>query len=161
MSYDDLAKLAQLRDSGAITLDEYDLEKRKILQSSNPAAATAYWGMDERTYCMLLHLSQLAGFIIPFAGIVMPIVKWVMYKDQNDFIAANGRHAVNWAISEIIYLIISAVLILVIIGIPLLIGVGICGIVFAILAAVKAKDGIVWKYPMAIPFISVPPAAAR
>ena len=32
------------------------------------------WGMELNAFCMLMHLSQLAGFLIPLAGFVLPVV---------------------------------------------------------------------------------------
>jgi uncharacterized Tic20 family protein len=40
----------------------------------------------------------------------------------------------------------------VLIAIPLLIALGVIGIIFSIVAAIKANNGEVWKYPLAITF---------
>ena len=52
------------------------------------------------------------------------------------------------------HLLISIALCFVIVGFVLLPIVAILGIVFPIIAAVKANEGRAWKYPLAIPFIS-------
>jgi uncharacterized Tic20 family protein len=38
----------------------------------------------------------------------------------------------------------------------MLIALVICGIIFTIIGAVRANDGIAWSYPMSIRFFSVP-----
>jgi len=45
-------------------------------------------------------------------------------------------------------------LFVVLIGIPLLIALAILAIVFPIVAAIKANNGQVWKYPLSIPFFN-------
>lgn len=40
------------------------------------------WGMEENTFLMMMHLSQFAAFLVPGAGIVLPIVMWAANKDQ-------------------------------------------------------------------------------
>ena len=152
MKYDDLQKLNELKASGAITEEEYEAEKKKIL--GGQTAAGQYWGMNERQYCMCLHLAQFANCIVPSLGWILPIVMWVVYKDQNEFINHNGKMAVNWIISSFIYFLVLIPLCLIIIGIPFAVGLGIASVVFIIIAAIKAADGQVWKYPLSIGFFS-------
>ena len=60
---------------------------------------------------------------------------------------------VNWIISGIIYAILCCLLIIVIAGMPLLIALFVVGIIFPIVGAIKANDGIVWNYPLTITFL--------
>jgi len=106
-----------------------------------------------REWCMLLHLSLLAGHMVALGGIIAPIVIWQTKKDEFPEIDVHGKNAMNWLITWIIYMALSVVLAFVVIGIPLLIIGGIAGIVFPIIAGVKANEGKVWKYPLAIPFL--------
>jgi uncharacterized Tic20 family protein len=96
----------------------------------------------------------LAVLIVPIAGIVLPVVIWQIKKDELPGMDAHGKNALNWIISELIYLVIAIVLTFVLIGIPLLAALCIAGIAFPIVAAVKANNGEVWKYPLAIPFLT-------
>lgn len=107
-----------------------------------------------REWAMVLHLSLFAGHSIPFGGIIAPILIWQMKKDELPKLDQHGKNAMNWVISSIIYAIICVPLCFVIVGIPLLIVLGVLGIVFPIVAAVKANEGTAWKYPLAIPFFS-------
>ena len=66
----------------------------------------------------------------------------------------HGKNAVNWLISFILYAAISGALCFVLIGFVLLPVVLILNIVFPIIAAMKANEGRVWKYPLAIPFLT-------
>lgn len=154
MSYQDLEMLNNLREKGAITEEEYQREKEKILGGQPYFTGNEYWGMDLNTYCMLMHLAQFAGMVLPLAGLVLPIVMWQANKDKNAQIDEHGKNVVNWILSFILYVIGSAILCAILIGIPLLIAVGICDIVFIIMGAMKAKEGIAWKYPLSIRFFN-------
>ncbi len=119
------------------------------------------WGMDVNTFCMAMHLSQFAGFIVPFAGLVLPIVMWATNKDNHPIVDRHGKVILNWIISALIYGIISAILSIIFIGVLGFIALAICGIIFAILGAVKANEGIVWSYPLSIRFFPVEPGPAE
>lgn len=114
-----------------------------------------YWGMELDTYCMVLHLSQFLNFLFPCLGYVMPIVLWVCNKDNNLKIDAHGKIVLNWLISEFIYIVASVILCLIVIGVLGVIAVLVMGFVFPIIGAVKASNGILWKYPLSIPFFKV------
>ena len=106
-----------------------------------------------RNWAVLIHLSALLGFIIPFGNILAPLVIWLIKKEESPFIDDQGKEAVNFQISMTIYAIISAILIVIIVGFVLLIAVGILEIIFIIIAAVNASNGVKYRYPLSIRFI--------
>jgi len=108
---------------------------------------------QERTWGLIVHLSALAGFIVPFGHIIGPLVVWLIKKDESPIVDDQGKEAINFQISMTLYAVIAAILILVIIGIFLLIGIGILDIVLVIIAAVKANAGEKFRYPLTIRFI--------
>lgn len=111
------------------------------------------WGMEFHAFCMLMHLSQLLNIILPFVGVIMPIVMWATNRDKSPIIDDHGKVIVNWLISATIYSIISTLLIAIGIGVLLLLALGICSLVFAIIGGLKANDGVVWQYPLSIRFL--------
>lgn len=108
---------------------------------------------ESRQWAMFMHLSQLANFVIPLAGVIAPIVMWQTKKDQLEGVDAHGKVIVNWLISSFIYSIGCAILSIILIGIPMLIALGVLAIGFPIYGAIKANDGEVWPYPLSIKFI--------
>lgn len=76
--------------------------------------------------------------------------RWWMKKDESDFIAEQAKEAMNFQISMTLYFLVSILLIFVVIGIPVLIGVVFFDIVMTIVAAVKANEGEVYRYPFTI-----------
>jgi uncharacterized Tic20 family protein len=146
---DELQKLEELHRSGAISSDEFTSAKAKLL-SGQPESLE----QQTREWAMLLHLSLLAGFVLPLAGLVVPIVIWQWKKSELPGIDVHGKNALNWIISEIIYVAISVMLVFVIIGIPMLIALGLVAVIFPIIAGIKANNGEVWKYPLTITFFN-------
>ena len=111
------------------------------------------WGMELSSYCMLMHLSQFAGIIVPFGGIALPIIMWATNKDKSSIIDQHGKNILNWMISFYIYVSISAILILLIVGIFALIALCLVAVIFAIIGAIKANNKEIFNYPLSITFI--------
>ena len=157
---DEIEKLQKLRESGALSDEEFEKAKKDLLEKSQPESgnvseATPAMSSDEKTWAMFIHLSQFCGYIIPLAGLIVPIVLWQIKKDELPGIDRHGRIVANWVFTEIIFAIIFVILILVIIGIPLLIILGILGIIYPIVGAVKASNGETWPYPCSIRFFNL------
>jgi uncharacterized protein len=108
---------------------------------------------DTRKWAMLCHIAGLAGFIIPFAGLVAPLVIWLLKKEEHPFIDEQGKEAVNFQISMAICMFVSGLLTLVLIGWLLLLPLVLFDIVMCIIAGMKANDGVAYRYPVAIRLI--------
>jgi len=155
MKYEDLKILAELREKGSITEEEYEREKAKILNEEEKSDTQGgfkkpLFGLDEKSYLTLMHISQLAGFLAPLIGFIIPLIMWIANKEVNPKVDKHGKNIMNFIISFIVY---TAILCITIIGIPLAIVVGILYIVFVIIAAIKVNNGEDWKYPLTIEFI--------
>lgn len=118
-----------------------------------PMQASSLVTPDQRQMGMFLHLSQLAGLIVPFAGIIVPIVLWQTQKEKIPALDAHGKMVANWMISAVIYALVSIPLMIVFVGFFTLLAVAILHIVFPIMGAVKANNGELWDYPLTIKFI--------
>ncbi len=108
---------------------------------------------EANQWAMFVHFSLFAGYLIPLAGLILPIILWQIKKDQYPFVDIHGKIVVNWIISLIIYSAISAVLVFFLIG---FIGLAILcaiSIIFPIIGGIKANQGEVWEYPLSIRFI--------
>ena len=108
---------------------------------------------EQKQTGMFLHLSQLLNFVIPFGGIVAPILIWQFKKDEIPALDAHGKMVTNWIISAAIYGVVSAVLCIVLIGFLGLLALFIMGIVFPIIGAIKANNGEFYEYPLTIKFL--------
>ncbi|MDR1962699.1 MAG: DUF4870 domain-containing protein [Planctomycetaceae bacterium] len=101
---------------------------------------------------MLLHLSLLLLFVVPPLGVAIPIVLWAINKDKNSQVNQHGKIILNWLASFGIYFVASILLAFVGIGLLTILALAVVGFVFPIIGGIKANDGILWKYPLSIPF---------
>jgi uncharacterized Tic20 family protein len=108
---------------------------------------------EERMWAMFCHLGALAGWLIPPANIIAPLVVWLLQKEQFPLVDDQGKEALNVQISVMIYAVISAVLVLVLIGIVLLAALAIFTVMVTVMGAIKANDGVAYRYPLCIRFI--------
>lgn len=111
-----------------------------------------FWGMNENTFCMLMHLSQFAAG--SGLGVILPIVMWATNKDQSPTIDRHGKNIFNFMLSILIYGFVSGILCIFLVGFLMLAALAIVYIVFPILAAVKANNGEYWEYPLCIRFFT-------
>lgn len=108
---------------------------------------------EERTWAMFCHLGGFAGFIVPFGGIIAPLVIWLTKKEDSSLVDDQGKESLNFQISLIIYYVVGGLLSLVVIGFLILAALVIFQIIFLILAATKANNGERFRYPLSIKFI--------
>lgn len=106
---------------------------------------------DERTWGMLSHLAAFAGLVVPFAGAILgPLLVRVAWRDRSPFVAGHAREALNFNLSVVLACVVCWLLTFVFIGI--LLGVAVfCGwIALTILAAVRASEGLPYRYPLTL-----------
>jgi len=112
---------------------------------------------DARTWAMLCHLSGVAGLspLLPVVGAVVgPLVIWQLKRDEFEFVDEQGRRAVNFQISMLLYAFAGLFLCLpVSFLMPLVLyAVVVVDLIFLIIAAVKANHGEHYRCPLTIRF---------
>ncbi len=134
------------------------MNEMKDAASATPATVSP----DERQWAMFAHLSALLGGLVTsgWAGsigfFIGPLVIWLMKKDTMPFVDDQAKEALNFAITVSIACLVLLVLTLVTLGIgalltvPLFAVIGIGALVLVIIAAMKAKEGIAYRYPFAL-----------
>jgi uncharacterized Tic20 family protein len=112
---------------------------------------------DQRTWAMIAHLSAFAYYITGIGHILGPLIVWLSKRDGNPFVDDQAKEALNFQISITIYVIAAVIMcltvILAVIGIPILIGIHAFQIICIIIAAIKANDGVAFRYPLSLRFI--------
>ncbi len=112
------------------------------------------YSKEERTYAMLCHIVAFGGFFVPIVGnIVLPLVIWMIKKDNMPLVDDQGKESVNFQISISIYVLISSLLSTVFVGIPFLIAIIIFDIIQIIVAGMAANDGRAYRYPLCMRFV--------
>ena len=104
---------------------------------------------DARTMALLAHILGI------FTSFVVPLIIWLVKKDDDEFIADQAKEALNFHITVIIAYFAITVIAVVTMGIgfvlyPVL---GISVLVLGIIAGLKANDGIAYRYPCTIRLI--------
>jgi uncharacterized Tic20 family protein len=107
----------------------------------------------ERNWAMLCHLSAFAGFFFPFGAIIGPLICWLSRKDESVWVDQNGKSALNFQLSMLLYMVLTLPLFIIIVGIPIMAFLLVLKIICIIIASVKASKGEEFKYPITIPFI--------
>jgi len=154
---DELQKFQQLRESGALTEEEFQRNKARLLAEAEAPEALPQAAADPqreaRQWAFFLHLSQYAHVMVPLGGIILPVVLWRLKKDDLSGVDAHGKNVVNWAISMCLYMLVGIPLCFVLIGIPFVILLAIAGLVCPLIGAIKASNGETWHYPGTIMFL--------
>jgi uncharacterized Tic20 family protein len=104
---------------------------------------------NDRLWITISHLSLFFG-----AGILLPLIIYLVKKADSPVVASQSREALNFHISVYLYVVLAAALSVVFIGIPLLFVIGIGSLILSVLAAVKSVDGNEYRYPLTIRFVS-------
>lgn len=121
---------------------------------AQPTEMSTEANKDARMWAMFCHLAGLAGLVVPVVGcIVGPLIFWQIKKDDFPFVDEQGKEAVNFQISMLIYGIVAGLLCFACIGFVLAPAVAIFDIVFLLIAAVKSNNGFHYRYPLTIRFI--------
>ena len=98
---------------------------------------------DARGWSVAAHLLPLVGVYILGALFI-----WLIKRDEDPFVEFNSREALNFQLSMLIYGLVSALLVIVLIGIVLILAVGVFSFVMVIVAAVRAANGELYRYPL-------------
>jgi len=71
----------------------------------------------ERNLSALIHASTFSRFLIPFGNFIIPLVLWTANKNDYEYVDHNGKQALNFQISMLLYSIILGI-----ISIPFFVG---------------------------------------
>ncbi|NIF18945.1 DUF4870 domain-containing protein [Pantoea sp. Cy-639] len=102
---------------------------------------------DVRQWAMFCHLSALLGLVMPLGHLLGPLVLWHLKREQDPFIDAQGKEALNFQISVTLASFVCFMLMFVFIGIVLFAMLMVAVLILIILAAVKANEGKAYRYP--------------
>jgi uncharacterized protein len=120
-----------------------------------PTIAPSESNKDDRTLAMVAHL---IGIVTSFLG---PLVIWIMKKEQRGYLEDQAREALNFQLTLLMVWAAWFVLTLIpfigcFIG-PLSIVIFVGTVVLGIIAAIKANDGVAYRYPFCIRLIAASP----
>ena len=109
---------------------------------------------DERTWGMLAHISAFALFLVPMIGCALgPLIVWLIKRDQSEFVADQGKEALNFNISFLLAGVVCGALVFVLIGILLGVALFFYWLAMTIIAGIKASEGVRYRYPFTLRLI--------
>nr|WP_255480499.1 DUF4870 domain-containing protein [Quadrisphaera sp. RL12-1S] len=117
---------------------------------------------DQRLWACLAHVSAIvAGLLLSglsayflYLGAVGPLVLFFVFRERGAFVRRQVVEALNFQILltivyvALILLTVVTLFVGAILTVPLLVVVGVVGLVFEIIAAVKANQGVDYRYPV-------------
>ena len=133
-----------------------------------PSSPSGVPTAEERQWAMFAHLSALLGGILTshlfgWGCFLGPLIIWLLKKDTLPFVNDQGKEALNFNITAAIIgfglLVLSVPLTIVTLGlwlilaVPVAILLGIAWLVVTIIAAVKANEGVAYRYPVSLRLI--------
>jgi uncharacterized protein len=131
-------------------------------QTPPPSAAPPPGSPDSqaRMWNMLCHLSALAGCVVPIGHILGPLIIWQIKKNEFPSVDVHGKASLNFQITVTIAVFVGLIAAFALsffcIGyllFPLVALIGLAGLVFAIIAGIKANNGEDYKYPWSLELI--------
>lgn len=116
---------------------------------------------QEKQWALFAHLSAilgaaLTGHIFGIGCFLGPLIIWLVKRDTMPFVADQGKEAVNFNITIALIGVALFLMILLTFGLGLLIvvpagAVVIVGwLVFTVIAAIKASEGVAYRYPITL-----------
>ncbi|TRZ41088.1 DUF4870 domain-containing protein [Robertkochia solimangrovi] len=64
---------------------------------------------QHRNVASIIHITTFSKYFIPFGNFIVPLILWVSNKDRSAFIDHNGKQALNFQISILIYSLILGI----------------------------------------------------
>lgn len=106
---------------------------------------------EDKQLIVLTHLSQLLDFVTGIGGFIVPLIIWLLKRDEITGMDEHGKAILNFRISMFIYVLLCIPLILLLgLGILGLFVLGIFYLVFPISNAIKASNNEPPNYPLSI-----------
>lgn len=133
-------------------------------RANPPPPAGGVPGAEERQWAMFAHLSALLGVLVTgwvggWGWFLGPLIIWLVKRDTMPFVGDQAKEALNFNITVAIAYVILWILSVVTIGlglvitVPLMFIIGVAALVFIIIAAIKANDGVAYRYPFTLRLI--------
>ncbi len=117
-----------------------------IPPSTEPSPVEISSTSDDRTMALLCHIGGIV------TGFLVPLIIWLIKKDQSKFVDDQGKEALNFQITLVIAHAVAGLAICFHFGLVNL-ALWVFTIVYGILAAVAAQKGQAYRYPLTLRLI--------
>jgi len=116
---------------------------------------------EERTWALIAHAGGPAGLLLSAGlfGFVVPLVVWLAKRDDSDFVADQGKEALNFQITLFLLHLAAWLFVFLTLGLgilivlPVFLALWIIELVLGIIAALRSHDGKRYRYPLTLRMI--------
>jgi len=108
----------------------------------------------EQKWAAAMHVSALAGILLPLALVLGPFLVWMLKKHESNYLDMQGKKAINFQLTVLLLAFVMALvatLIKPILALVVMIVIG--GLVFAIMAAVMVYKKGDFNYPFSLKIV--------
>lgn len=131
------------------------------IDPAQAAAAGSAIPAEERQWAMFAHLSALLGGLFTsmvggWGFFLGPLFIWLLKKDTMPFAGDQAKEALNFNITVSAIFLALMFLGFITLGIgflltgPIMMLLGVLALVFIVIAAIKANEGVAYRYPMTV-----------
>jgi len=104
---------------------------------------------DEKLWGLFLHLGGALGSFtnyigIPGGNLLVPLVIWLIKKDESAFLNDQGKEVLNF---QLCIFIVSLLCIVTCILIPVAYVLSVVALILGIVGSIKANEGVAYRYP--------------
>lgn len=103
---------------------------------------------DDKNIATITHLGGILFSFVP------ALIVWLLKKDDNEYIAAQAKEALNFQITVLLAQFVAGVLIFILVGFLLLAIIWVINIVLCISAAISTSKGENYRYPFTLRLIN-------
>jgi len=116
---------------------------------------------EERTWALIAHLGGPAGLLLSagLLGFVVPLVVWLARRDDSEFVADQGKEALNFQLTLLFLHLLAWLFVLLTLGVGLLLAwpffllLWLVGLVVGIVAGLRSYEGARYRYPLTLRLI--------
>jgi uncharacterized Tic20 family protein len=125
------------------------IERREHLNETTSADAIGAGTSEDRTLAILVHIGGL------FTSWIAPLILFLIKKSEPGatFVTDQSREALNFQITVLIAYFACFILSFVLIGLLLFWVVALANLVLCVMAAIKASNGVAYRYPLTLRLI--------
>lgn len=123
--------------------------------AGGPPPPPGYANNDEKTWALVAHFGGAAGMFVlsGVGGWIAPLIAYVTKGKESPTIRQHAVNALNFQLTWTIVGVIGYATLCIFIGLLIWPAAVLIGIIFGIIAGIKANDGQLYNYPLSIKMI--------
>lgn len=113
--------------------------------ASVPPLVASPVATSDKALMLLCHLSVFVG-----APFLLPFIVWLLKRRDADAVGAHAAEVLNFHLSFLLWSLLCIPLVWLGVGIVFVGALWLAGLILAVVGAVKASDGVLYRYPLTV-----------